>query len=123
LEVITTRDGMSLPADLYLPASADADDNGRPHEPLPMVVYVHGGSWGAYPWNSWFTNRLLQLFADRGYAVLRVEFRGAGGFGRKVHEAGLRDWGGKMQDDIVDAADWAVAQGITTRERIGIWGW
>jgi dipeptidyl aminopeptidase/acylaminoacyl peptidase len=123
LEVITTRDGMNLPADLYLPASADPDDNGRPREPLPLLLYVHGGPWGAYPWNSWFTNRVLQLLADRGYAVLRVEFRGTGGLGRKVQEAGLRDWGGKMQDDIMDAADWAVAQRITTRDRIGIWGW
>jgi dipeptidyl aminopeptidase/acylaminoacyl peptidase len=123
LEVVTTRDGMQLPADLYLPAAADTDGNGRPRRPLPLLLYVHGGSWGAFPWNDWFTNRTLQLLADRGYAVLRVEFRGAGGFGRKVHESGLRDWGGKMQDDLVDAADWAVKNGITTRDRIGIWGW
>jgi dipeptidyl aminopeptidase/acylaminoacyl peptidase len=68
-------------------------------------------------------NRPLQLLANRGYAVLRVEFRGAGGFGRKLQEAGLRDWGGKMQEDVIDAADWAVRQGITTRDRTGVWGW
>jgi dipeptidyl aminopeptidase/acylaminoacyl peptidase len=123
LEVITTRDGMTLPADLYLPAQSDSDGNGRPQRPLPMLVYVHGGPWVAYPWNSWLTNRSLQLLADRGYAVLRVEFRGAKGFGRKINEAGLREWGGKMQDDLVDAAGWAVKQGITSRDRIGIWGW
>jgi dipeptidyl aminopeptidase/acylaminoacyl peptidase len=123
LEVVTTRDGLQLPADLYLPAAADPDGNGRPGRPLPLLLYVHGGSWGVFPWNDWFINRTLQLLADRGYAVLRVEFRGAGGFGRKVHEAGLGDWGGKMQDDLVDAADWAVTQGITTRDRVGIWGW
>lgn len=123
VEVITTRDGMDVPADLYLPAGADPTGNGRPRQPLPMLLYVHGGSWGAYPWNSWFTNRVLQLLADRGYAVLRVEFRGAGGFGRKVHEAGIHEWGGKMQDDLLDAADWAVKQGITTRDRIGLLGW
>jgi dipeptidyl aminopeptidase/acylaminoacyl peptidase len=123
LEVITTRDGMDIPADLYLPARADTDGNGRPESPLPMLIYVHGGPWAAYPWNAWFTNRTLQLLADRGYAVLRVEFRGVYGFGRKVHEAGVREWGAKMQDDLLDAADWAVSQGITTRDRIGIWGW
>ncbi|HJT79165.1 MAG TPA: prolyl oligopeptidase family serine peptidase [Gemmataceae bacterium] len=122
-EVIPVRDGLQLPADLYLPPWADPDVNGRPRKPLPLLLYVHGGSWGAYPWNSWSTNRCLQLLANRGYAVLRVEFRGAGGLGRKIHEAGLREWGGKMQDDLVDAADWAVEHGITTRDRTGIWGW
>lgn len=123
LEVITTRDGLEFPADLYLPKTADLDGNGRPRQPLPLLMYVHGGPWVAYPWNSWNTNRLLQLLADRGYAVLRVEFRGAHGFGRKVEERGFREWGGKMQQDLEDAADWAVKQGITTRERTGIWGW
>lgn len=123
MEVITTRDGMDFPADLYLPKQADVDSNGRPRQPLPLLMYVHGGPWIAFPWNDWFTNRLLDLLADRGYAVLRVEFRGVYGLGRKVHEAGVREWGGKMQDDLVDAADWAVKQGITTRDRIGIWGW
>lgn len=123
LEVITTRDGMDLPADLYLPVQADPDGNGRPTRPLPTLLYVHGGSWGAFPWNDWFTNRTLQLLADRGYAVLRVEFRGAGGFGRRVHEAGLRDWGGRMNDDLLDAANWAEKNGIAAHDRIGVWGW
>jgi dipeptidyl aminopeptidase/acylaminoacyl peptidase len=123
LEVITSRDGMEFPADLYLPRSADPDGAGRPRQPLPLLIYVHGGPWVAYPWNDWYTNRSLQLLADRGYAVLRVEFRASTGLGRKVSEAGTREWGGRMQDDLIDAADWAVKQGITTRERIGIWGW
>jgi dipeptidyl aminopeptidase/acylaminoacyl peptidase len=123
LEVITTRDGLELPADLYLPTNADPDGNGRPRRPLPLLIYVHGGPWVAYPWNDWNTNRALQLLADRGYATLRVEFRAASGLGRKVNEAGTREWGGRMQDDLIDAADWAVKQGITTRERIGVWGW
>ena len=69
-EVIQTRDGLQLPADLYLPPSADPDGNGRPRKPLPLLLYVHGGSWGAYPWNSWFTNRCLQLLANRGAVPL-----------------------------------------------------
>jgi dipeptidyl aminopeptidase/acylaminoacyl peptidase len=123
LEVIASRDGMEFPADLYLPRSADPDGTGRPQKPLPLLIYVHGGPWTSYPWNDWFTNRLLQLLADRGYAALRVEFRVSTGLGRKVNEAGTREWGGKMQHDLEDAADWAVKQGISTRKRIGIWGW
>lgn len=122
-EVVTTRDAMEFPADLYLPRSADPGGTGRPRQPLPLLMYVHGGPWVAYPWNDWYTNRALQLLADRGYAVLRVEFRGSIGLGRKMHEAGRFEFGGRMQDDLIDAADWAVKQGITTRERIGIWGW
>jgi dipeptidyl aminopeptidase/acylaminoacyl peptidase len=123
LEVVTSRDGMEFPADLYLPKAADPDGNGQPRQPLPLLIYVHGGPWVAYPWNDWYTNRALQLLADRGYAVLRVEFRGAAGLGRKVGEAGTREWGGRMQDDLIDAADWAIKRGITTRERVGVWGW
>jgi len=66
---------------------------------------------------------MLQLLANRGYAVLRVEFRGAAGFGKRILNAGRREWGYKMQDDLLDAADWAVREGITTRDREGIWGW
>jgi dipeptidyl aminopeptidase/acylaminoacyl peptidase len=74
IEVIATRDGLELPADLYLPKTADPDGNGRPRRPLPLLIAVHGGPWVAYPWNDWNTNRMLQLLADRGYAALRVEF-------------------------------------------------
>lgn len=123
LEVITTRDGLELPADLYLPKNAVRAGNRRPVQPLPLLIYVHGGPWVAYPWNDWNTNRCLQLLADRGYAVLRVEFRAAKGLGRKVSEAGTREWGRKMQDDLIDAADWAINQGIAVRGRIGLWGW
>ncbi|MBI3409484.1 MAG: S9 family peptidase [Planctomycetes bacterium] len=123
LEVITTRDGLELPADLYFPKDAVTAGKTRPKQPLPMLMYVHGGPWSAYPWNDWNTNRCLQLLADRGYAVLRVEFRASKGLGRKISEAGTREWGLKMQDDLIDAADWAVSQGIAARDRIGIWGW
>lgn len=123
LEVVTTRDGLDLPADLYLPKTAVSAGGLRPMRPRPLLIFVHGGPWVAYPWNDWNTNRCLQLLADRGYAVLRVEFRGSEGLGRKVFEAGAREWGRKMQDDLIDAADWAINQGITTRGHVGIWGW
>ena len=85
---IITRDGLELPADLYLPKNADPDGNGRPRRPLPLLIYVHGGPWAAYPWNDWYTNRTLQLLADRGYAALRVEFRAANRLGEKSVKRG-----------------------------------
>lgn len=121
--VATTRDGLRLPCHLYLPPGADGNDDGLPDRPLPTLLFVHGGPDAAYPWDSWLTNRCLQLLANRGYAVLRVEFRGAGGFGKSFMEQGWREWGGKSQQDLVDVARWAVDQRIAQREKIGIWGW
>jgi dipeptidyl aminopeptidase/acylaminoacyl peptidase len=121
--VATTRDGLRLPCHLYLPPGTDANGDGLPDAPLPTLLFVHGGPDAAYPWDSWTTNRCLQLLANRGYAALRVEFRGAGGFGKSFLEQGWREWGGKSQQDLVDLAHWAVDQHIAPREKIGIWGW
>jgi dipeptidyl aminopeptidase/acylaminoacyl peptidase len=121
--VATTRDGLRLPCHVYVPPGSDADGDGLPDAPLPTLLYVHGGPDAAYPWDSWTTNRCLQLLANRGYAALRVEFRGAGGFGKSFLEQGWREWGGKSQQDLVDVAHWAVEQRIAPREKIGIWGW
>ncbi len=121
--VITARDGLKLPGDLYLPSWTKPGGGKRLDKPLPMLVYVHGGPSVAYPWNSWFTNRVLQLLANRGYAVFRVEFRGADGLGRRALRAGEREWGGKMHEDVMDAVDWAIAQGVTDKNRVGVFGW
>lgn len=121
--VATARDGLRLPCHLYLPPGCDANSDGLPDAPLPMLMYVHGGPDAAYPWDSWYTNRCLQLLANRGYAALRVEFRGAGGFGKSFMKQGGREWGGKTQEDLVDLAHWAVDQRIADRDKIGIWGW
>lgn len=121
--VATTRDGLRLPCHVYLPPESDANGDGLPDAPLPTLLYVHGGPDAAYPWDSWTTNRCLQLLANRGYAALRVEFRGAGGFGKSFLEQGWREWGGKSQQDLVDVAHWAVDQRIAERDKIGIWGW
>jgi dipeptidyl aminopeptidase/acylaminoacyl peptidase len=121
--VATTRDGLRLPCHLYLPPGTDANGDGLPDAPLPTLLFVHGGPDAAYPWDSWLTNRCLQLLANRGYAALRVEFRGAGGFGKSFMEQGWREWGGKSQQDLVDLAHWAVDQRIAQQEKIGIWGW
>ena len=118
--VVTARDGLKFPGDLYLPVT---EDGKTAKGPLPMLIYVHGGPSVAYPWNSWYTNRIIQLLANRGYAVLRAEFRGTGGLGKKIMYAGDLEWGRKMHLDLLDAADWAVKEGIADPKRIAIYGW
>ncbi len=121
--VVPTRDGLKLPGDLYLPSWSRASRGKYLDHPLPMLLYVHGGPTVAYDWDNWLVNRTLQLLANRGYAVFRVEFRGVEGFGKKIREAGAREWGRKMNDDLIDAVDWAVKQNITEKNRVGLWGW
>jgi dipeptidyl aminopeptidase/acylaminoacyl peptidase len=121
--VIAGRDGLRLPGDLYLPSWTKPGAGQTLERPLPLLIYVHGGPSVAYPWNSWLTNRVLQLLANRGYAVLRVSFRGADGLGKRILKAGGREWGGKMHADVLDAVDWAIAQGVAERNRVGIFGW
>ncbi|HEU4386982.1 MAG TPA: alpha/beta fold hydrolase, partial [Blastocatellia bacterium] len=108
---------------LYLPSWTRAGNHRYLDRPLPMLVYVHGGPSVAFGWNDWPVNRTLQLLANRGYAVFRIEFRGVDGFGKKILLAGAGEWGRKMQDDILDAVEWAIKRGITDRRRVGIWGW
>jgi len=121
--VVPTRDGLKLPGDLYLPSWSHSSRGKLLDRPLPMLLYVHGGPSVAYEWDNWLVNRTLQLLANRGYAVFRVEFRGVEGFGKKIREAGAREWGRKMNDDLIDAVDWAVKQNITEKDRVGLWGW
>ncbi|MBK9016343.1 MAG: S9 family peptidase [Saprospiraceae bacterium] len=120
---VTTRDGLKLPVHLYVPYGMSRAD-GMPKTPLPTVVYIHGGPWaGVTHWNSWFHNRCFQLLANRGYAVINMEFRGTTGLGKKMTDAGDKQWGEAMHYDIVDVATWAIKQGIANRSRLGIWGW
>ena len=121
--VVPTRDGLKLPGDLFLPSWTRAANGRYLDRPLPMLIYVHGGPTVAFDWNIWELNRMLQLLANRGYAVFRVEFRGVEGFGKRIREAGAREWGRKMNNDLLDAVDWAVKQGLTERRRVGLWGW
>jgi dipeptidyl aminopeptidase/acylaminoacyl peptidase len=107
------RDGLEIPGLLTLPA-------GGARNKLPMVVLVHGGPWVRGP--SWGWKPETQFLASRGYAVLEVEFRGSTGFGAKHFEAGLKQWGLAMQDDVADGTRWAIAQGIADPRRICIAG-
>jgi hypothetical protein len=121
---VTTRDGLELPVHVYLPPGSDVNQDGKPDQPLPAILYVHGGPWaGVVHWNSWFHTRNFQLLANRGYMVINTEFRGSTGLGKSFTNAGDLEWGGKMRFDLVDIASWAVDQRMAEPGAIGIWGW
>jgi dipeptidyl aminopeptidase/acylaminoacyl peptidase len=117
--VIQARDGLSLISYLTVPAGADPKGDGRPAHPLPLVLWVHGGPWSR---DAWGFNSVHQWLANRGYAVLSVNFRGSTGFGKRFINAANREWGAKMHDDLVDAVKWAVRQGIADPRRVAITG-
>lgn len=116
---IKSRDGLTLPSYLTLPAGSDANGDGRPDRAVPMVLLVHGGPWGrdAYGYNPYH-----QWLANRGYAVMSVNFRASTGFGKKFLSAGNGAWGREMQNDLLDAVDWAVKNGVTTKDKVAIMG-
>jgi len=111
--IIKARDGMRIPCYLTLPVGL------RPLN-LPLVMYIHGGPWAR---DDWGYDGCVQLLANRGYAVLQVNFRGSAGFGKEFLNAGIGQLGvGSMQHDITDAAKWAIDEGIADPKRIAIWG-
>ncbi|MCL1635895.1 S9 family peptidase [Luteimonas sp. SX5] len=116
---IESRDGRNLVSYLTLPKNADANNDGRADKPVPMVLLVHGGPWGrdGYGYSS-----MTQWLANRGYAVLSVNFRGSTGFGKDFVTAGDREWAAKMHDDLIDATEWAVKQNVTTKDQVAIMG-
>ncbi|MGC9529913.1 MAG: alpha/beta fold hydrolase [Candidatus Bipolaricaulaceae bacterium] len=117
--IIRARDGLDLVSYLTLPADSDPAGTGRPAEPCAMVLVVHGGPWSR---DTWGLNPFHQWLANRGYAVLSVNFRGSTGFGKRFVNAGDREWAGAMHDDLVDAVEWAVAKGIADPARVAIMG-
>ncbi|KPF70115.1 peptidase S9 [beta proteobacterium AAP99] len=116
---IKARDGLTLPSYYTLPRIADPDGDGKPNRAVPMVLMVHGGPWAR---DSYGFNGYHQWLANRGYAVLSVNFRGSTGFGKNFVNAGDRQWGRKMHDDLLDAVNWAAQQGIAQRDRVAILG-
>ena len=114
--VIPARDGLKLVSYLTLPADEPAE---RPAAPLPMVLVVHGGPWGR---DIYGYRGDHQWLANRGYAVLSVNYRASTGFGKDFVNAGIREHAGKMHDDLVDAVEWAVREGIARRDKVAITG-
>ena len=107
-----SRDGLTINGYLTLP-------KGVPARNLPVVVNPHGGPWFR---DSWGYNSEVQFLANRGYAVLQVNFRGSTGYGRKFWEASFKQWGKAMQDDITDGVKWLIKEGIADPKRVGIYG-
>lgn len=114
MEAITlsARDGVPLHGFLTMPANAKGD--------VPLIVMPHGGPFDVR--DVWGYDDEVQILATHGYAVLQVNFRGSGGYGRSFAESGFREWGGKMQDDLTDATRWAAKRRGIDAGRICAWG-
>ncbi len=107
-----SSDGLEIPAYLTLP-------KGLPGKNLPVVVVPHGGPWGR---DTWGYRGMTQFLANRGYAVLQMNFRGSTGYGKRFLNAGNLEWGQKMQDDITWGVNYLVAEGIADPKRVAIMG-
>ncbi|MGD1846344.1 MAG: prolyl oligopeptidase family serine peptidase [Salibacteraceae bacterium] len=107
-----SRDGLTIHGYLTVPRGQEAKN-------LPVVVNVHGGPWAR---DFWGYDPTCQFLANRGYAVLQMNFRGSTGYGRNFWEASFKEWGLKMQDDVTDGTQWLVDQGIADPNRIAIFG-
>lgn len=118
--IIKSRDGMNLISYLTLPATEKASGSTpHPSKPLPMVLLVHGGPWAR---DAWGYNPMHQWLANRGYAVLSVNYRGSTGFGKNFINASNLEWAGKMHDDLIDAVDWAIKEKIADGRKVAIMG-
>jgi len=109
----TARDGRQIHAFLTIPHDSDGKN-------LPLIVNPHGGPIG--PRDDWAFNPEAQLFASRGYAVLQINYRGSGGYGKEFRDAGHRHWGQGIQNDIIDATQWVIRNGHADKDRICIYG-
>lgn len=109
----TARDGLKIEGYLTKPL-------GREKDAVPLLILPHGGPFGIR--DTWGFNPEVQFLASRGYAVLQPNFRGSGGYGYAFERAGFSEWGAKMQDDLTDAVKWAIAEGHTAADKVGIIG-
>jgi dipeptidyl aminopeptidase/acylaminoacyl peptidase len=106
-----SRDGLTMHGYLTLPRGGGKN--------LPLIVNPHGGPWAR---DEWTYNSEVQFLANRGYAVLQVNFRGSTGYGREFWEASFKQWGKKMQDDVSDGVAYAIREGIADPKRVAIYG-
>ncbi len=116
---IETRDGLTMVSYLTLPKDADTNNDGKADQPVPMVMLVHGGPWAR---DTYGYNGMVQWLANRGYAVLQVNFRASTGFGKAYTNAGDGEWADKMHNDLLDAVAWAVKHGVTKADEVAIMG-
>lgn len=116
---IATDDGLELVSYLSLPVGSDPDDDAKPVAPVPMVLLVHGGPWDR---DRWGYNPVHQLLANRGYAVLSVNFRGSTGFGKNFTNAGNGEWARRMHGDLIQAVKFAVENRIADPDYVAIMG-
>lgn len=116
---VQSRDGLTLVSYLTLPPAADKNGDGKPEEKLPMVLVVHGGPWAR---DEYGYMSLHQWLANRGYAVLSVNYRGSTGFGKNFVNAAVNEFAGKMHDDLIDAVTTLVDQGVADPDRVAIMG-
>jgi len=117
--VVKTRDGLNLVNYVSLPVWTDSSVPGLPTAPLPTVLLVHGGPWAR---DHWGYNGMHQWLANRGYAVISVNYRGSTGFGKKFVNAGNLEWAGKMHDDLIDTVNWAIKEKVSDPAKIAIMG-
>ena len=108
----SSRDGLTIHGYLTLPKGVATKN-------LPTVLVVHGGPWAR---DTWGYDPEVQFLANRGFAVLQINYRGSTGYEEQFLNAGNREWGGKMLDDLIDGADWIVTQGVADKKRLGIYG-
>ena len=108
---ITVRDGKTIYGYLTRPEGEG---------PFPLIMHPHGGPYG--PRDRWGFNEEVQMLASRGYAVLQVNFRGSGGYGKDFMYSAFQQWAGEMQDDLTDSVRWAIDSGITEEGRVCIYG-
>jgi dipeptidyl aminopeptidase/acylaminoacyl peptidase len=108
----TSRDGLTINGYLTLPLGREAKN-------LPVVINPHGGPWAR---DSWGFNPEVQLLANRGYAVLQMNFRGSTGYGKSFWERSFKQWGQAMQDDVADGVQWLIKEGIADPDRVAIYG-
>ena len=118
-KVIRSRDNLALVIYYSLPVDSDTRCDNIPDRPVPMVLIPHGGPWGR---DFWGYHPFHQWLANRGYAVVSVNFRSSTGFGKAFINAGDREWGGKIIEDQVDVVQWAISQEIADPQRIAIFG-
>ena len=117
--IVRSRDGLDLVVYYTLPVGPTGGVADRPLEPMPTVLLVHGGPWRR---DSWGYHPVHQLLANRGYAVISVNFRGSTGLGKQFVNAANLEWAGAMHDDLIDAVEWAIEQEIADRDRVAIMG-